>query len=232
MRASRSGGSERRPSAAPRQNRVAPDGAIEAVAARGLLMGNRGGVLHDGDRRLTARRWVGRRWIACRLSFKGRRRSVMAPRRYTELFFLDEAVAFAAGHRPCAECRRSDFDDVRARWPAAETSADAMDRLLHGCRLVAGTRRQASFRARLAALPAGAMVRLDDRPERAFLVTADAIRPWGHQGYGRPEPRRDQGVAVLTPRPLVAVLERGYAPILHPSAGPDADHRRAIDDRP
>src|SRR4051794_26424644 len=98
----------------PRQNRVTPSGDIITTPERGTLMGNRG-VLHDADARIV-RRWQGKRWIACVLEFKGRWRPVMAPGRYTELFFLDEATALAAGHRPCAECRRRRFDEFRDTW--------------------------------------------------------------------------------------------------------------------
>src|SRR5262245_9487062 len=115
----------------PLQNRVTPFGDLVAVEARGLLMGNRG-RLHDGHRRIV-RFAQGRRWIACLTSFRGRRRTVMSADSYTELFFLDEAVALAAGHRPCAECRRDDYQRFQAAWARAvsgDTSADAIDRVI------------------------------------------------------------------------------------------------------
>src|SRR6266508_5138938 len=114
--------------AMPLQNRVTPFGDLIATEARGLLMGNRG-RLHDAGRRIV-RYAQGRRWIACLTSFRGRRRAVMSPGSYTELFFLDEAVALAAGHRPCAECRRHDYRRFQAAWARAvgpDVSADAMD---------------------------------------------------------------------------------------------------------
>src|SRR5262249_42534874 len=119
----------------PLQNRVTPFGELIATEARGLLMGNRG-RLHDTDRRIV-RYAQGRRWIACVTSFRGRRRTIMSPRSYTELFFLDEAVALAAGHRPCAECRRGDYARFQAAWTRAglgRASADEMDRRLHADR--------------------------------------------------------------------------------------------------
>jgi hypothetical protein len=148
----------------PLQNRVTPTGEIIADPARGTLMGNRG-ILHDADRRLGSARWRHPHWICCRLRFKGRRREVMAPRRYTELFFLDEATALAAGHRPCAECRREDFRRFQAAWRdavGAEIAAAAIDRALHAARIDPQTRRQTRFEAALADLPDGAFVLLAD----------------------------------------------------------------------
>lgn len=205
-----------------RQNRVTPAGAIEAVAARGLLMGNRG-VLHDEAGRLGSARWRHPHWIACRLAFKGRRRTLMAPRRWTELFFLDEATAFAAGHRPCAECRREDYRRFTAAWADAvggPVRAATIDRALHAARLKPGTRRQRTWPAPLAAVPPGCLIRLQGESGEAWLKLEDGrLRRWSHEGYG---PARAQDpaltVAVLTPEPLAAVFAAGYAPALHPSA--------------
>jgi len=119
------------------QNRVTPFGEIVATPARGLSMGNRG-ILHDDRRRLGRRRWTHKAWICCVTEFRGRRRQVMAPGRYTELFFLDEAVALAAGHRPCFECRRAAANAFAACW-GGEPRAPDMDRVLHAERL-AGNR--------------------------------------------------------------------------------------------
>src|SRR5688572_19950425 len=127
----------------PHRNRVTPFGEIVAMPERGTLMGNRGVLL--GDDGWHRRDWQVRRWIACRLEVKGRRRPIRQPRRWTELFFLDEATALAAGHRPCAECRREDSRRWQAAWPhadtGADTGADAMDRVLHADRLVARAKR-------------------------------------------------------------------------------------------
>jgi hypothetical protein len=206
----------------PLQNRVTPTGEIVADPARGTLMGNRG-ILHDASRRLGAARWRHHHWISCRLRFKGRRRAVMAPRRYTELFFLDEATALAAGHRPCFECRREEFRAFQMAWRRAfgarDSSAAAMDRELHRARVEPRTGSQIRFEARLDDLPDGAFVLLDEAPSTPVLVLADRLLPWRAAGYvswrGRPAA---VGCRVLTPAPAVAVLRAGYVPALHPSA--------------
>jgi hypothetical protein len=209
----------------PHANRVTPFGAFEATPARGLLTGNRG-VLHDAEGRIGGVRWRTRRWIACRLAFKGRRRTILTPGRWTELFFLDEAVALAAGHRPCAECRREDYDRFRRAWaagvPGAEQGlpgADAIDRVLHTARLVPGSRAQRHYAATLGELPPGTFVTLPGRPGEAFLVGATTLRRWSHAGYR--ESLALPGAAaveVVTPAPVVAVLAAGYVPLLHPTA--------------
>ena len=196
----------------PHRNRVTPFGEIIAIPERGTLMGNRG-VIHadDGSHR---REWQVRRWIACRLEFKARRRPVRQPRRWTELFFLDEATALAAGHRPCAECRREDYRRWQAAWPGEDTHADAMDLVLHADRLDGKAKR--TYEARLGELPDGVVVA---RGERALLLAGGALRPWTAAGYGPPEPAgTGERVTVLTPRATVATIARGYAPGLHESA--------------
>jgi hypothetical protein len=206
----------------PLQNRVTPDGQIVSDPQRGDLMGNRGGVLHTSDRQLAARRWVSRRWIACALAFRGRRRRVMGDG-YTELFFLDEATALAAGHRPCFECRRPEavrFADVwaEAQAMAQRPSAPAMDLVLHRDRLTP-QRRKSVFEAELSTLPDGSFVHLPS-DGTCYLLAQEHLLPWSFAGYGRPR-RRPAGtsVHVLTPRSIVAVLSAGYRPMLHPSAG-------------
>ena len=205
----------------PLQNRVTPEGEIVAVAARGLMMGNRGGPLHGEDRLLRRRRWVSRQWICCRLEFNGRRRQVMAPNRYTELFFLDEATALAAGHRPCFECRRQEFLWFATLWNRVlqrqgRATAAEMDDVLHLERLDPDGSKPV-WRSPLAELPSGAMVRHAGAPH---LVMTGWLLPWTHEGYGDALPRPDDGEAeVLTPRLATAVLAAGYCPVLHPSAG-------------
>jgi hypothetical protein len=199
----------------PLQNRVTPFGDLVAVAGRGRLMGNRG-VLHDDARRIV-RAWQVRRWIACLTEFRGRHREIMQPRRYTELFFLDEATAFAAGHRPCAECRNADYRRFRALWEAsfgAPADADSMDRVLHAERL--DGRRKRTHWADFATLPDGAYVALDGR---AWLVWRGELLAWTDGGYAerRPRPHNGEG-AVLTPRSVVALLRLGYPVSVHPSA--------------
>jgi hypothetical protein len=205
----------------PLQNRVTPFGELIATPHRGTLMGNRG-CLHDGHRRVR-RPFALRRWIACVLEFRGRRRTVMTPGRYTELFFLDEATALAAGHRPCAECQHARYRLFRDLWTAANPgrvavpSAEAIDRVLHAERL--GPRRaKRTYPERLARLPAGVMVA--DADGRPFLVLERALRPWTPAGYGPAVPRRrDARVRVLTPRSVVRAVARGYPVEAHPSAG-------------
>lgn len=210
----------------PLQNRVDPFGEIAAHPARGLFMGNRG-ILHDAERRLGRARWKHKVWIICLTEFRGRKRTVMSPRRYTELFFLDEATALAAGHRPCFECRRRDvhrFLDAwmdGTGWEAADRiRADEVDRLLHAERIDRRTRRQRTWRAGLHDLPDGAFVTLDERPGQPLLVLGDTLVPWRFDGYGRPRPKPRATATVLTPPSTVAALSAGFAPTLHPSAAP------------
>ena len=196
------------------QNRVTPRGEIVAHPARGTMMGNRGGRLRDEGRRLGARRWASKAWICCVLSFRGRRREVMGPG-YTELFFLDEAVALAAGHRPCFECRRAAAEAFAAAWAEAQGPAHVpeIDAALHAARLQRD-RRLVTVRMAMPAVPDGAFVEADG----PALVLGDALLPWRPEGYGGPL-RRPEGVAeVLTPAPTIEALRAGYAPDLHPSA--------------
>jgi hypothetical protein len=197
----------------PLQNRVTPFGAIVALAGRGSMMGNRG-VLHDDGRRIV-RAWQTRRWIACVLEFRGRRRSVMTPHRYTELFFLDEAAALSAGHRPCAECRHDDYRRFATLWLACHggpANADAMDARLHAERLAGKEKR--TYRADLATLPDGTYVVVDDG---AWLLRQGKLYAWSDAGYVLArEPSRGE-IEVLTPQSIVALLNAGYAPSVHPS---------------
>lgn len=216
----------RRDGRTPRQNRVTPWSTLVAVPAYGTLMGNRGCLHDDGGRIVRAYR--GRLWIACETAFRGRHRAVMQPGRYTELFFLDEAVAFAAGHRPCAECRRGDYNAFRRAWdsaglPACAGAAD-LDRVLHAARLDRGGQRRG--RAACAGLPDGSFV---DCTGEACLVRDGRLWPWSPGGYGpsRPLPATSD-VDVLTPGPLLAVLAAGYRLRLHPSCDPVADGRAVV----
>lgn len=204
----------------PLQNRMTPLGEIEAVAARGRFTGNRG-VLHDDAYRLLPARWKHRNWIICALAFRGRWRRVMTPRRWTELFFLDEATALAAGHRPCAECRRAAYDawmDAAAEGTGLPRPRAAdLDVRLHAERAEPGARRLRRHGVRLEDLPPGAfVVSADGEPA---LVLEDSLLPWRHQGYGPPMPRRAGATTLLTPPTSVAALRAGYRADLHPSAG-------------
>jgi hypothetical protein len=199
------------------QNRVLPDGSIVAHPARGTLTGNRG-ILHGADRTLGAARWRHPNWVCCELSFKDRHRTVMSPGSWTELFFLDEAVALAAGHRPCAYCRRADYKAFLRAWASAfgvAPRASEIDRRLHAARILPGTRRQRSHEAEARELPPGVFVLIDDR----FLLLADdCALPFSPVGYGAPVTRPAGRVMVLTPKPVVPVLRAGYRPRMHNSA--------------
>ncbi len=198
----------------PRQNRALPTQEIAALPGRGLFMGNRG-ILHDDSGRIRAR-WRHPHWICCLTAFKGRRRPLMAPHAYTELFFLDEAVALAAGHRPCAECRRADWTAFRAAWDRANgpvAGAADLDRQLHRARL--DGRMQRRWTEVAGNLPEGTMILSSTGPA---LVAAGALRPFTMAGYGPPAAMPPGAVTVLTPAPTVAALAAGYRPVLHPTA--------------
>lgn len=206
----------------PLQNRVDPFGNLFRTHARGTMMGNRGGALHNSDLEIV-RGYKSRRWIACVLEFRGRHRIVMSERRYTELFFLDEAVAFAAGHRPCAECRRERFNAFKDAWKRAKKLdslpfADEMDLELHPARIIMrekDRREKVTYEAPIGSLPDGCFVQIDGR---AYLVWNDALLLWTPEGYTRREVRpNDLTAPVLTPAPIVECMSQGYRPEIHES---------------
>jgi hypothetical protein len=202
----------------PLQNRVTPLSELIATPERGLVYGNRG-CLHDDAGRIR-RRYATRRWIACRLRFRGWHRSpLLQPGKFTELFFLDEATAFAAGHRPCALCRREDYNRFRELWPHDDHGADAIDLRLHGEREDTESRARRLHDAQLDDLPDGAFVLRDGEP---WLVLGPDLLRWMPGGYGErtPRPARENAL-LITPPSLVAVLRAGWegaVPLLHPSA--------------
>jgi hypothetical protein len=187
-----------------------------------MLMGNRG-CIHTLERTLGVTRWRSKMWISCVLSWRGWRRDVMPPGRWTALFFLDEATALAAGHRPCGYCRRPDQLWFADRWRAARgmperPRAGEMDSWLHAERVDRRTRRQVTTQALAGGLPDGAMV---SHRGGAALVCGGTVLPWSFDGYGPAEPLSPQArVDLLTPPSIVAVLATGYRPLVHPSAGP------------
>jgi hypothetical protein len=205
----------------PLRNRATPLGELVADPGRGLVYGNRG-CLHDESGRIR-RRYNGKRWIACRLSFRGwHREPLMQPGRFTELFFLDEASALAAGHRPCALCRRQDYVRFREVWRGLHTDddgADSIDARLHAER-VSDARSQRRHEARSDDLPDGSFVLLDGE---AWLVFGRRLLRWTAGGYDRGASRPARGrLALVTPPSLVAVLRAGWQPLVplfHPSAG-------------
>ena len=204
-----------------RRNRVTPLSELVADPARGLVYGNRG-CLHDAAGHIR-RRYAGRRWIACRLSFRGWQRApLLQPGRFTELFFLDEATAMAAGHRACALCRRGDYNRLTALWGElhpGQIGADAIDARLHDERLAPGARTQRHHEAPFDALPDATFVLREGAP---WLVLGGQLLAWTPAGYAArvPRPTRERAV-VITPPSLVAVLRAGWDPLvalLHPSA--------------
>ena len=200
------------------QNRVLPTGDIVAHPGRGTFTGNRG-ILHTSDGVLGPSRWRHKAWICCTLDYKGRRRQPMTGRNWTELFFLDEAAAMAAGHRPCALCRRQAWLAFQQAWTRAtgvHAKAPEIDAVLHAARTVTGTRDQRRHTARLATLPPGTFVLWDNRPH---LVGAQGLQAYAPGGYRMALSKtRGAEVIVLTPAPLVAIMRAGYTPALHDTA--------------
>src|SRR4051812_2258661 len=205
----------------PLQNRVTPTGDIISTPHRGLFTGNRG-IIHDpATKTLLRKRWSSPAWITCLCEFRGWRRPVMARRSWTELFFLDEATAFAAGHRPCFFCRRDDARRFRAAWETgygvSGVSAKAMDAVLHRERLERGKKRLHALPMPLAELPDGAMVQ---QGEESFLVMQGRPLLWSPTGYVRANRQLDDA-KLLTPPSTLRAMSAGYQPSLHVTAGSD-----------
>jgi hypothetical protein len=202
----------------PLQNRVTPFGEIIATPERGLFIGNRG-IIHDpATKTLLLKRWAVKMWLLCTRDYKGIRRDVWAKRSWTELFFLDEATAFAAGHRPCFECRRADAERFRAAWMrgngVAKPTAPEIDDVLHRERLDNRRKRIHPLTAPLEDFPDGAMIAAGDR---AYLIVGGRTLLWSPGGYARAAgPSSIAGI--LTPPSMLAALSAGYRPLLHPSA--------------
>lgn len=184
-------------------------------------MGNRG-ILHDDQKRIVVP-WRLKRWITCTLTFRGRKRQVFAPHRYSELFFLDEATSFAAGHRPCAECRRERYNEFRAAWTEtnsdaadSKVGADDIDSVLHAQRAIRGGGKK-TWQAHSAELPPGTFIEYRGRPH---LNWNGKLWPWTFSGYEDPVPSGAAAaeVTVLTPQSIVRLFESGFAPQVHASA--------------
>lgn len=206
----------------PLQNRVTPFGDIVAIAQRGTFIGNRG-IVHDpATRTLLGRRWTTKAWLVCLLHYKGRRREVMSRRSWTELFFLDEAVALAAGHRPCFYCRRKDAEAFRAAWAkgrnAALPLAPEMDAVLHAERLDRGRKRLHPISGPVDELPNGAMITADGAAYT--LVQGRAFR-WAEQGYS-PAQEIPRAADLLTPPSTLLAMRAGYRTRLHPHIAVDS----------
>jgi len=201
----------------PLQNRVTPTGEIIAVPDRGLFVGNRG-IIHDpATRTLLKKRWSTPAWLTCVLEFRGRRRKVMARRSWTELFFLDEATAFAAGHRPCFYCRRDDANRFRAAWEAGNGVKDVlapdMDAVLHRERFASSAKLH-PLPMKIEKLPDGTMVR---DGEDSFLIARGRALKWSPAGYTETR-GAFENARLLTPPSTVRAFKTGYCPVLHPSA--------------
>lgn len=201
----------------PERNRVTPTGEIVATPLRGAWTGNRG-VLHEG--REIVRFHAGNLWITCALEFRGRHRELWLPDRWTPLFFHDEAVAFAAGHRPCGECRHAEYQAYKAAWTKGlggePPAAGEMNRRLHAERILPGTHRRQLHDVRWPDLPDGAFALDGDVPR---LVRGGELVSWSPAGYGERRRRPRRGTATtLTPPATLAVLRAGYPVQIDPSA--------------
>lgn len=204
----------------PLQNRVDPFGNFIATSARGAFMGNRGGALHNDRQQLTVRRWTSNRWIICQLEFKGRKRPLMSPGCYTELFFYDEATALAAGHRPCWECRRDDYKRFKAAWLKGNpqygfddnVKIDEIDRILQRER-VSSSGQKVTYEANLDGLPDGVVVILPGKTDEAGLVWRGKVYSWSFTGYGTSVSMKgSEMVRVLTPLSIVNTFRAGFVP--------------------
>jgi hypothetical protein len=202
----------------PLQNRVTPFGEIVADPHRGLFTGNRG-IIHDpATKTLLRKRWSSPAWLTCVCEFRGRRRKVMGGRSWTEVFFLDEATAFSAGHRPCFFCRRDDANRFRAAWKRGNGVVDLlakdMDAVLHRERLAGGKKRLHVLPMPLEKLPDGAMVA---SREASYLVAQGRALQWSPAGYRESSAPLGEAM-LLTPPSTVRAFSAGYRPVLHPSA--------------
>lgn len=212
----------------PLQNRVDPQGKLNAhLSKSSTLMGNRG-ILHN-DEQEVVKQWVGSAWVTCLIHVSGLNRNtdkkgLFRPSNYSELFFLDEATAFSAGHRPCAYCRRARYSEFKSAWLQANSSALSakqshsikdIDRHLHAERAIRGGGKL-TFRTAFSKLPSGAFVELDSRP---YLLWNGSLRPWAFIGYDPSAPisNAEEEVTVLTPRSTVAAFLVGFKPDVHPS---------------
>ena len=204
----------------PYQNRVDPWGKIHAVKSRGMFLGNRG-VLHNSNKEIVSAHKI-KGWVTCLLEFKGRQREIMTPNRYTELFFLDEATAFAAGHRPCAECRRKRYNEFKSTWLNAngglledkKTTVANIDKIIQEERI--HKKRKVTFLAKLNSLPDGAMI---DVASKAYLVWKNKLFLWSFSGYSLADINigKNDEVKVLTPRSYVKMFSDNFVPGIHNS---------------
>ena len=204
----------------PYQNKVDPWGNIQAVASRGMFLGNRG-VLHNEQQEIKATHRI-KGWVTCLLEFKDRKREIMKPKRYTELFFLDEATAFSAGHRPCAECRRIRYNEFKEKWLEAngellqgkKPTAPNMDHIIHEERI--SHKQKISYVSTLKLLPDGTLIEIDSV---AFLIWHHTLYQWSYSGYSKSDLafNAEDEVIVLTPKSYVKTFSKGFIPDVHES---------------
>ncbi|WP_232288506.1 hypothetical protein [Vibrio splendidus] len=194
----------------PLQNRVSPSGELLADNARGSWLGNRG-ILHN-EKKEIIRPWKHKNWVLCELNFKERKREVFSQNSYSELFFLDEATALSAGHRPCASCRRQRFDEFKQAWGAAQLSelkVDEIDKVLHQDRAIRGGKK-VTYNEKLENLPNGVFVELEGKP---WLIWRNELHEWHPDGYrARADIYGDLNVTVLTPKCMVEIVNAGFIP--------------------
>jgi len=200
----------------PLQNRVTPTGDIIATPHRGVFTGNRG-IIHDPATKTLMRRWASQAWLTCVCEFRGRRRQVMGGRSWTELFFLDEATALAAGHRPCFFCRREDANRFRAAWEQGNAVKNVLareiDTVLHRERLDDGSKRLHALTMPLKKLPDGAMLQAGNE---SFVIVQGREMLWSPGGY-REASNALKDAMLLTPPSTLRALDAGYRPVLHRS---------------
>ena len=204
----------------PYQNKVDPWGNIHAVKSRGMFLGNRG-VLHNEQQQIIASHRI-KGWVTCLLEFKGRNREIMTHKRYTELFFLDEATAFSAGHRPCAECRRVRYNEFKEKWveangellEGAKPSAPNMDKIIHAERI--SNKQKVTYTSALGSLPEGTIIEIDSK---AMLIWGNKLFEWSYLGYSKSklELKSEAEVIVLTPKSYVKTFSKGFIPDIHKS---------------
>ena len=204
----------------PFQNRVDPWGALHSVPERGNYMGNKG-VLHNANQEIIRTHKI-KAWVTCLLAFKERHRKVMTPKRYTELFFLDEATAFSAGHRPCAECRRKRYNEFKEAWYLGNEekvrdqkhSAPTMDKIIHEERIL--KKEKVTYKTVVHTLPNGVIIQLDSM---AYLIWNKHLYTWSFSGYSKANISLDSKleVVVLTPKSYVHAFNAGFVPFIHNS---------------
>ncbi len=201
------------------QNRVNPWGFIIRTNERGTFMGNHRNI--HNDKKEILKDFQTKRWITCRLKYKDRKRKVMTPHLYTELFFFDEASAFAAGHRPCAKCRRERFNEFKELWIKTNLKSvnekiriEKVDGIIHSERIKEG--KKVTYKAKLKELPTGTFFSFNDE---AYLISLGKIFLWSFAGY-KPETSKifPGEVDVLTPKSFVKIFEEGFTPVIYKSA--------------